>query len=111
MVTTVRRNGRNDESRIIRSKQRPNLKIQISSAYTEEPWTNDNYFRSKQDDLIGSLGTEKYGGIGEHSSARATVLPTFLGDSCLLGQKQPRQTTGKERIDSWRADERKTPRL
>ena len=60
-------NGRDDGSRSSRGNQHSHLTILTSLAYTEEPQTNGNYFISKQDDLLGSLGLGKYGGSSEHS--------------------------------------------
>ena len=67
-VGNVRReNGRYDGNRRIRGNPHSHLTIPTPSAHTEEPQTNDNSFRYKRDDLLGSLVMGKYGGSSEHS--------------------------------------------
>ena len=72
-------NVRDVGSRSIRVKQRPHLIILESSAYTEEPLTNDNSFISKWDNLLGSLGLRKYGGSGENQFDQSYCSSDFAG--------------------------------
>ena len=57
----------------------------MSSTYTEEPLTNDTYFSSEWDNLLGilpllgSLGMGKYGGSREHSFHKSHYSAIFYG--------------------------------
>ena len=59
--------------------QRSYLKTLTFSTYTEEPLTNDNYFSSERDSLLGSLGLGKYSGSGEHSFHKIQYSTIFAG--------------------------------
>ena len=80
-------NVRYGGSRSSGGKKHLHMKITESLAYTEDPRTNDNYFRSERDDLIDSLGMGKYGGSGEHLFVQIHCSVNFSGYSFLLGQK------------------------
>ena len=82
-----RGNGSDDGSRCSRGKQRTHPTIPTSSAYIEEPRTNDNSFSSEQDDLLGSLGLGKYGGSGEHSFDQSHCSANFAGGFLPVGSK------------------------
>ena len=60
-------NGRDDGGRISRVNQCLYMTIPASLAHTEEPRTNNNYFSSKREDLLGRLGLGKYGGSCKYS--------------------------------------------
>ena len=80
-------NGRDDGVRSSRGKHHLHLKTPTSPAYIEEPGTNDDYFSSKWDDLLGSLGIGKYGGSGEHSFEQSRCSANFSGVLLAVGSK------------------------
>ena len=82
-----RGNVRYDRIRISRGKHRSHVKILKPLAYTEEPHTNDNYFISKQDDLLGSLGMGKYVANSEHSFEQSHCYANFSGIFLHVGSK------------------------
>ena len=80
-------NGRDDGVRSSRGKHHLHLKTPTSPAYIEEPGTNDDYFSSKWDDLLGSLGIGKYGGSGEHSFEQSHCSANFSEGFLPVGSK------------------------
>ena len=82
-----RGNGRDEGSSSSRFKQCQHLKIEMSSAYTEDPRTNDNYFSSKWDNIIGSFSLGNYGGSGKHSCDQSHFPAKFSVGFLPVGSK------------------------
>ena len=80
-------NRRDDGSRSRRVNQRSHLKTPMYLAYTEEPRTNDNSFRSEQEELLEILGMGKYGGSSEHSFGQSHYSANFSGGLLPVGSK------------------------
>ena len=80
-------NRREDLSRSIRGKNRLHLIMLTSSAYTEEPRTNDNYFSYDRNNLLGGLGLGDYRSRGEHPFDQIHCYANFSGGFLPVGSK------------------------